>query len=67
MRETAGGVRGDDVRSDVFFSWSAFVPYFSGRSPFSESRDRAVRADPKRYSEIEPLGGCALSFTTRFG
>lgn len=57
--EAAGGVRGDDVRSDVFFLGALLYLIFSGRSPFSESRDRAVRADPKRYSEIEPLGRVA--------
>ena len=57
--EAAGGVRGDDVRSDVFFLGSLLYLVFSGRSPFSESRDRAVRADPKRYAEIEPLGRVA--------
>ena len=54
--EAAGGVRGDDVRSDVFFLGALLYLMFSGRSPFSESRDREVRADPKRYAEIEPLG-----------
>ena len=59
LLEAAGGVRGDDVRSDVFFLGAALYLIFSGRSPFSESRDRAVRADPKRYAEIEPLGRVA--------
>jgi len=57
--EAAGGVRGDDVRSDVFFLGSLLYLIFSGRSPFSESRDRAVRADPKRYTDFEPLGRVA--------
>ena len=57
--EAAGGVRGDDVRSDVFFLGTLIYLILSGRSPFKESRDRAVRADPKRYAEIEPLGRAA--------
>ena len=57
--EAAGGVRGDDVRSDVFFLGALLYLIFSGRSPFSESRDRAVRADPKRYTDFEPLGRVA--------
>ncbi len=57
--EAAGGVRGDDVRSDVFFLGSLLYLIFSGRSPFSESRDRAERADPKRYTDFEPLGRMA--------
>ena len=57
--EAAGGVRGDDVRSDVFFLGALLYLMFSGRSPFSESRDRAVRADPKRYTDFEPLGRVA--------
>ena len=47
------------MRSDVFFLGALLYLIFSGRSPFSESRDRAVRADPKRYAEIEPLGRVA--------
>ena len=57
--EAAGGVRGDDVRSDVFFLGALLYLIFSGRSPFSESRAREVRADPKRYAELEPLGRVA--------
>jgi serine/threonine-protein kinase len=57
--EAAGGVRGDDVRSDVFFLGALLYLVFSGRSPFNESRAREVRADPKRYAEIEPLGRVA--------
>ena len=57
--EAAGGVRGDDVRSDVFFLGALLYLIFSGRSPFKESREREVRADPKRYAEIEPLGRVA--------
>ena len=57
--EVAGGVRGDDVRSDVFFLGTLLYLLFAGRSPLKESRDRAVRADPKRYAEVEPLGRVA--------
>ena len=54
--EVAGGVRGDDVRSDIFFLGTLLYLILSGRSVFKDSRDRAVRADPKRYADLEPLG-----------
>jgi serine/threonine-protein kinase len=57
--EVAGGVRGDDVRSDVFFLGTLIYLLLAGRSALNDSRDRAVRADPKRYADFEPLGKVA--------
>ncbi|MBT4887318.1 MAG: protein kinase [Planctomycetaceae bacterium] len=57
--EVAGGVRGDNVRSDVFFLGTLLYLLLAGRSAFKDSRDRAVRADPKRYADLEPLGKVA--------
>ena len=57
--ETAGGVRGDDIRSDVFFLGTLIYLIFAGRSALVETRDREARANPQRFSEIEPLGKVA--------
>jgi serine/threonine protein kinase len=57
--ETAGRVRGDDIRSDVFFLGALIYLIFSGRSALAETRDREARANPQRFSEIEPLGRVA--------
>lgn len=57
--ETAGGVRGDDIRSDVFFMGTLIYLIFAGRSALVETRDREARANPQRFSEIEPLGKVA--------
>ena len=57
--EMAGGVRGDDIRSDVFFLGTLIYLIFAGRSALVETRDREARANPQRFSEIEPLGKVA--------
>ncbi len=57
--ETAGGVRGDDVRSDIFFLGSLIYLLLSGRSAMPETRDRSARADPRRFTQIDPLGKVA--------
>ena len=57
--ETAGGVRGDDVRSDIFFLGSLIYMLLSGRSAMPETRDRSARADPSRFTQIDPLGKVA--------
>jgi serine/threonine protein kinase len=57
--ETAGRVRGDDVRSDVFFLGTLLYLLFAGRSALLDTRDRAIRSDPQRFAAIEPLGKVA--------
>lgn len=57
--ETAGGVRGDDVRSDIFFLGTLLYLLLSGRSALPETKDRAARSDPRRFTEIEPFGRVA--------
>lgn len=57
--ETAGRVRGDDVRSDIFFLGTLLYLLFAGRSALLDTRDRAIRSDPQRFAAIEPLGKVA--------
>ena len=57
--ETAGKVRGDDVRSDVFFLGTLIYLLFSGKPALLDTRDREARSRPERFSEIEPLGKVA--------
>lgn len=57
--ETAGGVRGDDVRSDIFFLGTLFFLLFGGRPALPDTRDRSARSDPRRFTQIDPLGKVA--------
>jgi len=57
--ETAGGVRGDDVRSDIFFLGTLLYLMLSGRSAVPETKDRAARSDPRRFTDIDPFGRVA--------
>ena len=42
-----------------FFLGTLIYLLLAGRSALNDSRDRAVRADPKRYADFEPLGKVA--------
>jgi CheY-like chemotaxis protein len=53
--EKLTGVHNDDVRSDVYFMGTLAYLVFAGRSALQESRDRSVRADPRRFTVVEPL------------
>jgi len=53
--EKLTGVHNDDVRSDVYFAGTLAYLVFAGRSALQESRDRSVRADPRRFTAVEPL------------
>lgn len=57
--ENITGARNDDVRSDLFFLGTLFYLALSGTPALVESRDRATRADPRRYTDIQPLGKVA--------
>ena len=54
--ESIGGVKDDSVRSDIYFLGTMAYLAVSGSSALTESRDRAVRTDPKRFTGVEPLG-----------
>jgi serine/threonine protein kinase len=54
--ETIGGVKDDSVRSDIYFLGTLAYLAVSGTSALVESRDRAVRSDPKRFTGVDPLG-----------
>ena len=53
--EKLTGVRDDDVRGDLYFMGTLAYLVFSGRPALAESRDRAVRSDPGRFTRVEPL------------
>jgi serine/threonine-protein kinase len=54
--ESIGGVKDDSVRSDIYFLGTMAYLAVSGSSALVESRDRAVRTDPKRFTGVDPLG-----------
>lgn len=54
--EKLAGVRDDSVRSDIYFLGTVAYLLLSGVSPLLESRDRNVRAEPRRFTSVEPLG-----------
>jgi CheY-like chemotaxis protein len=57
--ENFSGMRDDSLRSDIFFLGTIAYLALSGRPALKESRDRAERANPKRYTSIEPLSAVA--------
>jgi tRNA A-37 threonylcarbamoyl transferase component Bud32/CheY-like chemotaxis protein len=54
--ETIGKVKNDSVRSDIYFLGTVAYLSLCGVSALTESRDRAVRTDPRRFTGVEPLG-----------
>lgn len=54
--EKACGVRDDSARSDIYFLGAVTYLALAGASPLSESRDRSVRGDPRRFQQVVPLG-----------
>jgi eukaryotic-like serine/threonine-protein kinase len=54
--EKVTGVKDDGIRSDIYFLGTVAYLALAGVSPLTESRDRGVRADPRRYTQVVPLG-----------
>jgi serine/threonine-protein kinase len=59
--EKLAGVHDDDVRSDVYFLGTLAYLVLTGSSALAESRDRAVRSDPRRFTSVVPLATKAPS------
>ena len=53
--EKLSGMKNDDVRSDLYFLGTIAYLAAAGSSPLGESRDRAARSDPQRFTRVEPL------------
>ena len=54
--EKLTGVQDDDTRSDIFFMGTLAYLTLAGTSALAETRDRSLRADPRRFKTIKPLG-----------
>ena len=54
--EKMAGVRDDSVRSDIYFLGTVAYLALAGAAPLTESRDRSVRGDPRRFTQAVPLG-----------
>lgn len=54
--EKLSGMKDDGIRSDVFFLGTLAYLALGGAPALVESRDRAVRADPRRFTTVVPLG-----------
>ena len=57
--ENLSGMKDDSVRSDIFFLGTIAYLILAGRPALKESRDRGERANPARYTSIEPLHAVA--------
>jgi serine/threonine-protein kinase len=57
--EKLAGVKDDDVRSDIYFLGTVAYLALCGQSALEESRDRAVRSEPRRFTQVVPLGSRA--------
>ena len=57
--EKLTGMRDDSVRSDIYFLGTVAYLVLAGASALAESRDRNVRADPRRFTAVTPLAGRA--------
>lgn len=53
--EKLSGMRDDSVRSDIYFLGTIAYLALCGVSPLTESRDRNVRSDPRRFTDAIPL------------
>jgi len=54
--EKLSGMKDDGIRSDVYFLGTLAYLALGGAPALVESRDRAVRADPRRFTTVVPLG-----------
>ncbi|MEI6036454.1 MAG: protein kinase [Planctomycetota bacterium] len=57
--EKISGMKDDSLRSDIYFLGTVAYLTLTGKSALAESRDRAVRSDPRRFTSVEPLASCA--------
>jgi len=53
--ENLAGMKDDSLRSDIFFLGTIAYLALSGKSALKETRDRAERGNPRRFTSIEPL------------
>ncbi|NBV46973.1 MAG: serine/threonine protein kinase [Planctomycetia bacterium] len=53
--EKLSGMKDDGIRSDVYFLGTLAYLALGGAPALVESRDRAVRADPRRFTTVVPL------------
>jgi len=53
--EKLAGMKEDGVRSDIYFLGTMGYMALAGASALVDSRDRTVRADPRRYTSVVPL------------
>ena len=57
--ERASGKPNDSVKGDIYFLGTLSYLALAGHSALQESRDRAVRGSPQRFTSIIPLGDTA--------
>jgi len=57
--ENLSGMKDDSQRSDIFFLGTIAYLVLAGKPALKETRDRAERSDPRRYTSIEPLHAAA--------
>ena len=53
--EKFSGMQDDSVRSDIYFMGCVGYLVFSGKSALFETRDRNLRSDPRRFTDVVPL------------
>jgi eukaryotic-like serine/threonine-protein kinase len=57
--ERASGKPNDSVKGDIYFLGTLAYLTLAGHSALQESRDRAVRGSPQRFTSVIPLGDTA--------
>ncbi|NDC53942.1 MAG: serine/threonine protein kinase, partial [Planctomycetia bacterium] len=57
--ENLAGMKDDSIRSDIFFTGTIAYLALAGRPALKETRERAERSDPRRYTSIQPLHAAA--------
>jgi len=57
--EKLTGMRDDSVRSDIYFLGTLAYLTLAGAPALTESRDRNVRSDPRRFTAVTPLASRA--------
>lgn len=54
--EKIAGMRDDSIRSDIYFLGTIAYLTLCGASALTETRDRNERANPGRFTNVQPLG-----------